>query len=123
MRSKTPSVIPMTEGPTRIEPDHPGRDLKQTAFNHDQSRSQVPPQSQFSQPHDSQLQSVHVPSLQPQSSHWQASPQQQLVAAVSAETVLKPKTEAPATSAVASNLNETDIVESPANMIVRVERN
>ena len=37
---------------------------------------QLSPQLQSSQPHDSQLQSVHVPSAQPHSSHLQLSPQQ-----------------------------------------------
>jgi hypothetical protein len=77
----------------------------------DQSRSQLSPQLQFSQPQASQLQFSQVPSLQPHSSQVQLSPQQQPgFAAEPAETELKPKTEAPATNAPARNFDVMDMI-------------
>ncbi|MDZ4656658.1 MAG: hypothetical protein SH868_03665 [Bythopirellula sp.] len=61
---------------------------------------------QFSQVQSSQL---HVSPSQSHDSHVQLSPQQQLLAAESAETVLKPKTEAPANKVDANNLKVIDI--------------
>jgi hypothetical protein len=78
---------------------------------HDQSRLQLSPQLQFSHPHDSHVQFSQVPSAQPQSSHWQLSPQQQLLRTTeSAAKLLKPKTDAPATTTVASNFDVMDML-------------
>jgi hypothetical protein len=85
------------------------------SFNHaDQSRSHVPPQSHLSHVQFSQLQFSHD---SPSQSHWQfshvqLSPQQQVLATLSAETVLKPSNEAPATTAEAKSLDVTDMVKN-----------
>jgi hypothetical protein len=82
--------------------------------NHaDQSRLQVPPQSQFSHVQFSQVQFSHDSPLQShwQFSHEQLSPQQHALATLlSAETELKPSNEAPATTAEAKSLDVTDMV-------------
>jgi hypothetical protein len=77
-----------------------------------QSRWQLSPQLQCSHPHDSQVQFSQVPSAQPQSSHWQLSPQQQLFAAESAAKPLKPRTDAPATTAVAKSFDVRDMIKN-----------
>lgn len=104
---KKPSATCVTEG-YDIKPRH----LRRVA---NYPRLQLSPQLQCSHPHDSQVQFSHVPSAQPQSSHWQFSPQQQLLAAESAAKLLKPSTDAPATATVANSFEVRDIDKSPAS--------
>jgi hypothetical protein len=84
---------------------------------------QLSPQLQFSHPHDSQVQFSHVPFAQPQSSHWQLSPQQQVLAAELAAKLLKPRTEALATTAVAKSFDVRDMINLlRANSRLNVEK-
>jgi hypothetical protein len=79
------------------------------------SRSQLSPQLQFSHPQFSQVQFSQLSPSQSHSSQVQLFPQQQFMATESAAKLLKPRTEAPATTAVAKNFEVIDIIKTPAS--------
>jgi hypothetical protein len=85
---------------------------------------QLSPHSQFSHPQFSQVQFSQFSPSQSHVSHVQLSPQQQLLADESAAKLLNPRTDAPATTAVANNFEVTDMINllrAIARVIVELE--